>query len=99
MKKIINGRKYDTETAKFIAKWDNDELGGRYVEEKLYRKKTGEFFIDGYGGAMSKYCRAVGNACIEGREIVPISKDEAKEWLEKYSTCEIYEEIFGEVGE
>lgn len=37
MKKIINGKMYDTETAKHI--------GDRNNCEALYQKKTGEFFL------------------------------------------------------
>lgn len=38
MKKIINGKVYDTNTAKLIGSWD---------AETLYQKKTGEFFLFG----------------------------------------------------
>ena len=57
MKTIINGRMYDTETAEKIAGWDNGIYGRdfRSCEETLYKKKTGEYFIYGSGGADSKY--------------------------------------------
>ena len=52
MKQIINGKKYDTETAERLACEDaglpvNDFA---YWCEELYRKKTGEFFLHGEGG-------------------------------------------------
>lgn len=53
MKKIIDGKMYNTETAKECGTWDNCEYGFNRVEETLYRKKTGEFFIHGEGGANS----------------------------------------------
>ena len=46
MKKIINGKKYDTDTAEQIG-YDNNGLlcsDLSYIEETLYKKKTGEFF-------------------------------------------------------
>jgi len=56
MKKIINGKKYDTETA---TKLGEDCRGYRgdidFWSEELYRKKTGEFFLYGEGGARSQY--------------------------------------------
>ncbi len=41
MKKIINGKKYDTETATRLADWNN----GGYCKETLYQKHTGEYFM------------------------------------------------------
>ena len=45
MKKIINGRKYDTETAKEIGYWSNGYPCSdfNHCEETLYLKKTGEY--------------------------------------------------------
>ncbi len=52
MKKVIDGKVYDTETATLKAEWENmyDARNFNYVEEQLYQKKTGEFFLYGYGG-------------------------------------------------
>ena len=53
MKKIINGKVYDTASAKLVGEWDNGRYGrdfGRCAEE-LYQKRTGEFFLHGSGGA------------------------------------------------
>ena len=51
MKKIINGKVYDTDTAKLIGSWDNGIYGDLdSVSEDLYRKRTGEFFIFGHEG-------------------------------------------------
>lgn len=45
MKVIINGRKYDTETARLLGKVMNENASiGCPVFDELYRKKTGEFF-------------------------------------------------------
>lgn len=94
MKKIINGRKYDTETAKVIGKMEYDDLdnpfGGWYCET-LYVKKTGEFFLLGEGGERTAYS-------LNG-DIVPITLDTAKAWSEAHLDADKYEEIFGEVAE
>lgn len=101
MKKIINGRLYNTETAKPVGSASYSYPGDfQHWSEDLYLKKTGEFFIHGTGGALSKYSRSAGGNTITGGEkIIPLSPEEAKEWAEKYLTAEEYEEVFGEVKE
>lgn len=101
MKEIIDGRMYNTDTAKWLASYNNG-LGAtdfRVYEETLYRKKTGEYFLHGSGGAMSKYSRAVGNSWCGSEEIIPLSKNLAKKWTEDHCTADTYIEIFGEVEE
>lgn len=65
MKAIINGHKYNTDTAKLIASYAN--RGGwrdfHHFEEALYKKKTGEFFLHGEGGSETKYSRQVDSNC------------------------------------
>lgn len=102
MKKIINGKVYDTETAKEIASWGNG--GGwmdfHHFEETLYRKKTGEFFLFGEGGAMTKYAKPVEqNSWTGGSRIMPMSFSEAQAWAEEHLDGDEYEAIFGEVTE
>lgn len=49
-------------------------------------KKTGEFF---------QYLWRE----FYGDEIVPLTEQEAREWMEEHSSVDLYEEIFGEVEE
>lgn len=101
MKKIINGRRYDTETAKLVGHTSYSTPGDfNYWCEDLYLKRTGEFFIHGQGGPMSKYLERIGeNEWGYGHEIRPISLERAQEWVEKYLDADIYEELFGRVSE
>lgn len=99
MKKIINGKKYDTETAKAVGSWDNENPGINYVEETLYRKKTGEYFLHGEGGPNSRYGEMYGESYMYGERITPVTEDEAKSWTERKLNGDKYEEIFGEVEE
>ena len=101
MKRIINGKRYDTETATLMGDAGHSYPSDfEYWREELYRKKTGEFFIHGIGGAMSKYSRSVDcNTFTGGEEIIPLTTKEAQKWVEKYLSAEEYEQIFGEVEE
>ena len=51
MKEVINGKTYNTETAKEIARWDNGLPYDHfcYRSEALYRKRTGEYFLANSG--------------------------------------------------
>ena len=101
MKKIINGKKYDTNTAKILGGAGYSHPGDfSFWTERLYQKKTGEFFLHGIGGAMSKYARSTGlNEWTGGEEIRPLSREEAREWAEKNLDAEEFEEVFGELEE
>lgn len=101
MKKIIKGKAYDTETAQRVASADGGEIGSfSYWEEDLYRKKTGEFFLHGVGGPMTKYARSVGqNEWDGGEEIIPLNYTAAQRWAEEHLDGDAYEDIFGAVVE
>lgn len=101
MKKIINGRRYDTETAIKIGEHEYSNSGDfNWYCDELYRKKTGEFFIYGEGGPMSKYAVSTSyNSWTGGEKITPISVEKARQWCEKYLDGDDYEKIFGEVTE
>lgn len=100
MRKIINGKAYDTETAKFLASRDNgvSPTDFSYTEETLYIKKTGEYFLYGESNANGKYSRLEYGMYCGGENIIPLTKEEAMEWVERRANDE-YESIFGKVGE
>lgn len=101
MKKIIRGKVYDTDTAEKVGGWAKGLEDNLYwVEEELYRKRTGEFFLCGSGGPGSKYAVSTGDSnWRSGEEIIPLSYQAAQEWAEKRLSADEYEAIFGEVVE
>ena len=101
MKKIINGRKYDTETAKDVGYWSNGYPCSdfNHCEETLYLKKTGEYFLYGEGGALTEYSRDTWDGRTGSSQIIPMTESEAKEWAENKLSCDEYEALFGEVEE
>ena len=96
MKKVINQRRYDTDTAKLIGSADWGMPGDfRHWEEDLYQKKTGEFFIHGVGGPASKYAESIGqNEWRGGEKIIPLNYDNARDWVEKNLDADTYERLF-----
>lgn len=102
MKKIINQKRYDTDTAKEMGYdcYNGSRSDFQWWQETLYRKQTGEFFLHGEGGAMSRYAEAVGNSSwCGGERIMPLTVEEAQKWAEKHLTADEYESIFGAVEE
>ena len=102
MKKVINGKMYDTDKAKCLGEWDNGIYGFDFdaIYEALHRKRTGEFFLYGKGGARTQYAEPRGqNSWGGGERIMPLSYSEAQEWAEDHLDGEEYEQIFGEIVE
>lgn len=101
MRKIINGKMYNTETAKKVGERSCGYVGDfRYFSESLYRKRTGEYFLHGEGGPMSKYAESCGqNQWQGGASIIPVTQQDAREWAEKHLSVEEYIDEFGEPEE
>ena len=96
MKKIINGKRYNTESAELCGSHEYGYPGDLdYVSEELYQKRTGEFFLHGEGGANSKYREEISmNSWSGGEKIIPLTDEEAREWAEEYLDSEDYEKLF-----
>lgn len=98
MKKIIDGKMYNTETATLVAE-DGNGLGAgdfSYEYEQLYITKKGAFFLYGEGGPMSRYSDSNGNNSWGIRKITPLDKDEVYEWLEECNEVEAIEKYFSD---
>lgn len=96
MKKIISGKVYDTDKAHLLGEWWNGLSIRDFhcVKEKLYQKRTGEFFLYGWGGPETKYVRRDGDGWCGGEAIIPLTVEDARRWAEKKLDTDEYEAIF-----
>lgn len=87
MKKIINSRLYDTDTAKKLGSYDNGHFTTDrcYLCEELFQKRTGEYFIV--------------DTFYDNIVFTPTTEKNAKKWCEERLSAEEYISIFGEVEE
>jgi hypothetical protein len=87
MKKIIDGKIYNTETAILIIHEDNSLSVNdfAYESEALYLTKKGTYFLHGEGGGLSKYATRKQNTSRWGETIFLLTKDQALEWCERNS--------------
>lgn len=102
MRKIINNRRYDTDTAERVGYWDNGMDGHDFRHESatLYRKRSGEYFLHEEGGAMTRFAERDGLGSWTGGDLItPLDYDMARAWAEKHMDADEYEAEFGEVGE
>ena len=102
MKKIINGKLYNTDTARQVGTWSNsaDCSDLSWVEESLYQKKTGEFFLHGQGGPNTRYAQQLESShWTSGETISLISYESAQKWAEEHLTADQYQAVFGEISE
>lgn len=98
MRKVINGARYDTDTAKKMAEWvsDEDYTGFNHCEETLYRTKAGKWFLYGTGGERSIYASRKSDGWSgPGEQIIPLSEDAARQWAEQHLSGDNVERIFG----
>ncbi|WP_146227926.1 hypothetical protein [Rhodobacter viridis] len=98
MKRIINGKRYDTDSANYIGTYAHGHPGDfGWFEEDLYRTSKGEYFIAGEGGAMSKYARSAGgNSWSGGSAITPIEKQYAFAWAQECLSADEVDQEFGD---
>ncbi len=75
MKKIINKKTYNTDTAELLGHITFGNFGDSFgFEEKLFITRTGNHFVYGFGGEESKYPH---------EKITPLTVAEAKQWLKE----------------
>lgn len=101
MKKVINGKTYNTETASTIGFYSapysvNDH---HYFKETLYKTKKGNFFLAGEGGGLTKYARQCGDSVCYGDGIIPLDPDSALSWVERNLNPELTEKLFSHMIE
>lgn len=99
MKTTIEHQVYDTDKATLVAE-DQSHLGGgdfRAWEEKLYVTGKGNWFVHGWGGAMTKYADHDGNHSSEGEHIVPMTREEALAWCEEHKAQDAIDKYFSDL--
>lgn len=101
MKKIIDGKSYDTDTATLLGEYDNGYREGdfQYLEENLYQTKKGQYFVQYYGGCLTEYAITHGNQTSGSSGIFLITEGQARAWAEKKLTADEFITLFGEVEE
>lgn len=91
MKKVIANKVYDTETAELVASYHDSSCA-----ERLYRKRTGEFFIHGRGSSDNDdYAVWKGNRVTGSEQIKPLTPKRAMAWAAKHLNRQQYDDIFG----
>jgi len=98
MKKIINGRIYDTSKAILIGKENNglSHSDFNWWEAGLYKTPvSGKFFLAGSGGAMTRFSRTISqNEWCGGSKVIPMDQPTALQWAERYLEPEQIEQHF-----
>jgi len=96
MRKIINGKLYDTNKAKLVASVGNGYYGNDFHRcvEDLYRTSKGAWFLHGEGGPLSKYGKQHGSTKCGSSELRSMETDEVVEWLENHNRTDALLEYF-----
>lgn len=99
MIRIIDGKRYNTETATKVA----DVSGNcqsitdfKFDHTQLYRTTKGAWFIAGKGGPLSRWVRTVGDGYTGGSGIQVLDADEARALLEQHAEASVVEQYFGD---
>ena len=89
MKKIIDGKSYNTETARAVGKRQYTGNVGS-VTETLYFTKSGRYFLHIDGNPLGAYHKRT-------EEIISLPLEDTKEWAESHLNAEDYKRWFGSV--
>ena len=102
MKKIINGKVYNTETATLVCEYSYGGSGDfNHIFEQLYITKQGTFFINGEGGPMTSYVKHLGpNHTVGGFRMTILTITEAQDFVSAHKdNLENIREIFPDIKE
>lgn len=101
MKKVISGVLCDTDTAKVLGEYEHEYKSSlHWYTERLYRTKSGKYFIYGEGHAASPYAKKV-TQCewAPGEAIKLLPPEAARQWAEDHLDAGEYIAAFGEPEE
>lgn len=96
-KRIIDGLRYNTETATKICTCESDRGRCDFDFEctALFRTPKGRFFLAGHGGARSRWARSSGNNCsMGGGGLTPLDEMAARSFAEQYADAATVAEYF-----
>lgn len=104
MRKILDGFRFDTETATPIGSAENLGRGADNKTDQqwwvatLYRTPRGaRYFLAGIGGPMTRFAQGEGvNTWSEGSGIIPLSDDDAFDWAQRWLSTEDIEAAFAD---
>lgn len=84
MKRAIKGKIYNTETAtKICEAWNGlSRSDFRCLERDLYKTKKGQYFLSGFGGAMTEHAHSYGGSSSGSEFIKLVTESEALEFCE-----------------
>ena len=104
MKKIVNGKIYDTEKATLIGESSSsDAYRGdfRYWEAGLYiTPRSKSFFLAGESGPQTRFAQSAGqNSWTGGKDLIPMTREQALEWAEANLEPAIVEHYFADLLE
>ena len=86
MEKVIDGKHYSSRNAEEIGSRKKGIQGDfDRVRETLYRTENGRYFLQGYGGARSKYAKKNKHGdLMDGSDLIALSDEEALSWAERH---------------
>ena len=101
MKQIIDGKKYNTDTATRICDTSNDcsRSDFNFENSDLFVTPRGSYFIAGSGGARSRFSQRVSDGYCGGDGIIPISREDALAECERHGSTDDIEKFFGDMVE
>ena len=85
MKRIIDGKVYNTEPATEVAReYYGYEGDFDAWAELLYVTKSGSFFLHGWGSCHTEYAVSTGqNSWSDGQRIIPYDETQVLDWIER----------------
>mgnify|MGYP001581890750 CR=1 FL=1 len=100
MRRVIDGKAYDTRTADLLAVASYRHKGDfRAWAEELYQTPGGRYFLAGHGGPLSEWVRKSNeNVWYGGSGIRVLTEAEALGWVGRWAPEE-YKSIFGPAEE
>lgn len=96
MKKVIDGKLYNTETAEQLAEYWNglSHMDFGFCIEVLYKTPKGNYFLNGEGGPLTRYSVRSAKTWSGGEDIIEYSREEALEWLSQNGFPKVIETEF-----